>query len=78
MKHRRSEVADELNLSLGVASGSRYRQHTNALGTILETKASCKHAVTGRVLEYVVRAATHHPQATSHGNGPFVQVAFRV
>ena len=69
-----AEVREELELAEGVAGGGRDRQHADLLGAVLEAEAAGEHPVAGGVLEHVLRAAAHHPQAAGNGIGPFFQV----
>ena len=70
----RSEVREELELAEGVAGSGRDGQHADLLGAVLETEAAGEHPVAGGVLEHVLGAAAHHPQAAGDGIGPFFQV----
>ena len=78
VEHGRSEVLDELDLSGRVAGGGRHGEHSDALGTVLETESGGEHSVASRVLENVFGTASHHPQASRHGGRPFVEVFLRV
>ena len=74
MKDTCPEVLDELDLPCRVACCSGHGEHSHLLGTILKTQSSGEHTVASRVLEDILRTATHHPQTAGYGIGPFVKV----
>ena len=73
-----AEVREELELAEGVAGGGGDGEHADLLGAVLEAEAAGEHPVAGSVLEHVLRAAAHHPQAAGDGIGPFFQVLLRM
>ena len=73
-----AEVREELELAQGVAGGGGDGQHADLLGAVLEAEAAGEHPVAGSILEHVLRAAAHHPQAAGDGIGPFFQVLLRM
>ena len=75
--HGRTEIREELELAQGVAGSRRDGQHANFLGTVLEAEAAGEHAVAGGVLEHVLGAAAHHPEAAGDGVGPLVKVQIK-
>ena len=76
--HGGAEVREKLELAEGVSSRGRDGQHAHLLSTVLEAKAAGEHPVAGGVLEHVLRAAAHHPQAAGDRIGPFIQILLRM
>ena len=78
MKSGSTKVSDKLNLPLGIAGSSRNSQHTQTFGTILETQATGKHTVAGRILENISFTQPHHIQTACYGIGPLFQIVLCV
>ena len=76
--HGGAEVREKLELAEGVSSRGRDGQHAHLLSTVLKAKAAGEHPVAGGVLEHVLRAAAHHPQAAGDRIGPFIQILLRM
>ena len=77
-QHRRREVADQLDLALGLSARHRHHRRAEALGTVVRAQAAGEEPVAERDVDDVRLARAGRAERPRHHVGPGLDVALRV